>query len=250
MILYAIFRNTDKTSLDFPAVHLSSRKSSSRTWCRQFSIRQWSLLYRAISSAVKAWLDTRPTFCIWSVSPSPSVGFGHFLLPYFKKVSLSGVTSFPSASFSFGIRTWQLEATLHSVPYFPLQMFPGLPPFLSRSPQKYSVSPDKLPDSSFLSVVRNTLFSPLSYAEWFLSPQSHRLWPCSPVISRISSSFGIAVISFVFSGIGICAITKLVAASMAFKMYGAFLSFIFSAAANGLTRKAALINLQINVETL
>lgn len=52
-----------------------------------------------------------------------------------------------------------------------------------------------------------------------------------PVISRISSSFGIAVISFVFSGIGICAITRLVAASMAFKMYGAFLSFIFSVAA-------------------
>ena len=52
-----------------------------------------------------------------------------------------------------------------------------------------------------------------------------------PVMSRISSSFGIAPISFVFSGIGICAATRLVAASRAFKIYGAFLSLIFSAAA-------------------
>ena len=42
------------------------------------------------------------------------------------------------------------------------------------------------------------------------------------------SSFGMAVISFSFSAIGSCAITRAVAVSIAFSIYGVFLFLIFS----------------------
>lgn len=48
-----------------------------------------------------------------------------------------------------------------------------------------------------------------------------------PVMSSISSNFRIAAISFVFSGIAACIMTRFVAAFMAFKIYRFFILYLF-----------------------
>ena len=108
----ANFRISARLFLDPLAGDLSSRKVSSRTWCRRFSTLQWFRLHHPIFSALISLSDMIPTTWISVLSPSPFRGAGCLTDPSRKNCSLEGVISFPSSSFTIRILICSAQPTL------------------------------------------------------------------------------------------------------------------------------------------